>query len=226
MTVLRVPAALLAWVLAELVRDVLGALGAILYAIGRATFRLLWIPTVVLIVYAIMVRATVRVAMPPVVWLVLTGVWLAAVALWVIGGVFRYVVLPRPVAYIRARPRTGPVSAERIGEWESAWRRALRWQEATSQGADFGDQRASEDCRREAGSAAADSPYEILEVDRDVTHEQLRAAYRELVMRVHPDRNPGFVAEATERFAAIHAAYELLSDPGRRAAYDQRSDGC
>ena len=44
-------------------------------------------------------------------------------------------------------------------------------------------------------------------------------------MRVHPDRNPGFVAEATERFAAINAAYELLSDPGRRADYDRRSGG-
>jgi DnaJ-class molecular chaperone len=53
----------------------------------------------------------------------------------------------------------------------------------------------------------------------------LRAAYRALAMRMHPDHNPGFVAEATERFAAIHAAYELLSDPERRGAYDQRSGG-
>lgn len=66
------------------------------------------------------------------------------------------------------------------------------------------------------------SPYDVLEVDPEATQEELRAAYRELTMRNHPDRNPGFVSQATERLQAINAAYQLLSDPERRAAYDKQ----
>ena len=103
--------------------------------------------------------------------------------------------------------------------------RALRYQGMNGEHAHCGEQRASERQRRyEPGGATAGSAYEILGVKPGVNQEQLTAVYRELAMRVHPDHNPGFVAEATERFAAINAAYELLSDPGRRAAYDRRSE--
>jgi len=144
----------------------------------------------------------------------------------VLGGLLRYAAGScSGGAKIRGRAGTPSVSAERIGEWESAWLRALRYQQLGGRRAGRGEQRSREDRRYGAGGAGTGSPYEILGVNRGVSQEELRAAYRELVMRVHPDHNPGFAAEAAERFAAIHAAYELLSDPGRRAAYDRRFDG-
>jgi DnaJ domain len=225
--IVRVPLMWVARMLAELVRDVLEALGAMLYAIGRATRRLLWIPTVVLIVYAIVVRATARVAMPPVVWPALTGAWVAATALWLVGGLLLFAARSRlGRAHTRCRRLVPPVSAARIQGWERAWLQSLHYQQMNGEQARFGHQRTSERQRKhEPGGAMAGSPYEILGVKPGVTPEQLTAVYRELAMRVHPDRNPGFVAEATERFAAINAAYELLSDPKRRAAYVRRSSG-
>jgi len=224
MTVLRVPTALPARLLGAVVRDLGQALGALLHRIGRAALRPVWVTTAVVIVDAILVR-TLTVAMPPVVWLVLIGAWLAATALWLLGGLLQQAGRPRrELTRIRGAPGTRRVSARRIQEWESAWQRALRYQQTSGQQADRDDQGTSERQRREqAGSATAGSPYEILGVKPDATPEQIRTAYRELAMRMHPDHNPGFVAEATERFAAIHSAYELLSDPERRPIDDQHS---
>ena len=224
MTVLRVPAVLAARLLVAVMRDLAGALGALLHGIGRAALRLLWVASAVVIVDAILVRPP-NLAMPPVVWLALIGAWLAATAVWLLGGLLEHATRPRPgLTGIREAPGTRPVSPRRIQEWESAWQRALRYQQTSGQQADRDDQGTSERQRREqAGSATAGSPYEILGVKPDATPEQIRTAYRELAMRMHPDHNPGFVAEATERFAAIHSAYELLSDPERRPIDDQHS---
>ena len=62
--------------------------------------------------------------------------------------------------------------------------------------------------------------YEVLGVDRDVDADALKKAYRRLAMKNHPDRNPGD-AEAEERFKEGKEAYEVLSDPNKRATYDQ-----
>ena len=62
--------------------------------------------------------------------------------------------------------------------------------------------------------------YDTLEVSAQASPEVVRAAYRSLIQRFHPDRRPGDM-QAAERAAAITAAYEVLSDPKRRAAYDQ-----
>ena len=62
--------------------------------------------------------------------------------------------------------------------------------------------------------------YELLEVSRDADDKTLKSAYRKLAMRWHPDRNPGD-AEAESRFKAVSAAYEVLKDPQKRAAYDR-----
>jgi len=58
--------------------------------------------------------------------------------------------------------------------------------------------------------------YEILEVSPKASAEVIRAAYKSLMQRFHPDKNPTMV----ERAAQIVQAYELLSDPARRAEYD------
>ena len=63
-------------------------------------------------------------------------------------------------------------------------------------------------------------PYDILGVQKTDTANAIRAAYRKLAKKHHPDLNPG-KPEAAERFKEISAAYELLSDTDKRAAYDR-----
>lgn len=64
--------------------------------------------------------------------------------------------------------------------------------------------------------------YDLLGIERKATEAMIRAAYRKLVFKYHPDRNPD--PAATEVFIKITRAYECLTDPGRRAAYDRLLD--
>jgi len=61
--------------------------------------------------------------------------------------------------------------------------------------------------------------YEILEVSPSASPEVIKAAYKSLMQRYHPDRNPGNT-RAAEHALRVNAAYEVLSDPSKRAAYD------
>jgi len=62
--------------------------------------------------------------------------------------------------------------------------------------------------------------YEVLQVERTASDTELKAAYRKLAMQYHPDRNPNN-PEAEEKFKACSEAYQVLSDPDKRAAYDR-----
>jgi molecular chaperone DnaJ len=62
--------------------------------------------------------------------------------------------------------------------------------------------------------------YEVLSVSRDASDQELKTAYRKLAMQYHPDRNPDN-PEAEEQFKACSEAYQVLSDPDKRAAYDR-----
>ena len=62
--------------------------------------------------------------------------------------------------------------------------------------------------------------YEILEVSRDASAEDLKKSYRRMAVRYHPDRNPGDKA-AEEKFKEAAEAYAVLSDPAKRQRYDQ-----
>jgi curved DNA-binding protein CbpA len=65
-------------------------------------------------------------------------------------------------------------------------------------------------------------PYGLLEVARAATDDDIRKAYRRLARKHHPDANPDD-PHAEERFKEIQQAYETLSNPKRRRAYDERS---
>lgn len=62
--------------------------------------------------------------------------------------------------------------------------------------------------------------YEILGVSRNATQEEIKKAYRQKALQYHPDRNPGD-KEAEEKFKEAAEAYEVLSDPEKRARYDR-----
>ncbi|MFZ4666793.1 MAG: DnaJ C-terminal domain-containing protein [Prochlorotrichaceae cyanobacterium] len=64
--------------------------------------------------------------------------------------------------------------------------------------------------------------YEILDIPKTATEDEIKQSFRRLARQCHPDLNPGNKA-AEEQFKVIGEAYEILSDPDRRARYDQFS---
>ncbi|MBS3997076.1 MAG: molecular chaperone DnaJ [Hydrogenophaga sp.] len=64
--------------------------------------------------------------------------------------------------------------------------------------------------------------YEVLGVPKNASDEEIKKAYRKLAMKHHPDRNQGDASKAAEeKFKEAKEAYEMLSDPQKKAAYDQ-----
>ncbi len=62
--------------------------------------------------------------------------------------------------------------------------------------------------------------YEVLGVEKSASEDELKKAFRRLAMKFHPDRNPDD-ASAQDKFKEAKEAYEVLSEPSKRQAYDQ-----
>ncbi len=62
--------------------------------------------------------------------------------------------------------------------------------------------------------------YDLLGVNRNSSEDEIKKAYRKLALKYHPDRNPGD-KQAEEKFKEVSEAYQVLSEPQKRAQYDQ-----
>jgi molecular chaperone DnaJ len=69
-------------------------------------------------------------------------------------------------------------------------------------------------------ATAAKDLYSVLGLSKGASADEIKKAYRKLAKAHHPDKNPGD-ADAEERFKEIQTAYDVLSDPQKRKAYDQ-----
>ena len=65
-----------------------------------------------------------------------------------------------------------------------------------------------------------EDPYSLLGVKKDASQDDIQKAYRKLAKKLHPDLNPGN-KQVEEQFKAVSAAYDLLSDPEKRALFDR-----
>jgi len=72
-----------------------------------------------------------------------------------------------------------------------------------------------------AGAKAENDPYKVLGLDRKASAEDVKAAYRRLALKWHPDRNRDNQVEAEEQFKRVSKAYSLLSDPQQREDFDR-----
>lgn len=68
---------------------------------------------------------------------------------------------------------------------------------------------------------AKEDYYKLLGVERNASDAEIKKSYRSKAMKYHPDRNKDNPAEAEAKFKQVKEAYEVLSDPKKRAAYDQ-----
>ncbi|MCO5556415.1 hypothetical protein L7F22_009964 [Adiantum nelumboides] len=80
------------------------------------------------------------------------------------------------------------------------------------------EEAAGQEATQEAPTPA--SLYEVLGVERNATHEEIRKAYHKLALRLHPDKNPGDQT-AKQKFQSLQNVITILGDPEKRKVYDE-----
>lgn len=63
--------------------------------------------------------------------------------------------------------------------------------------------------------------YELLEIPKTATEDEIKKAYKKSALKYHPDRNPDNIDECTEKFKQVNKAFHILSDPAKRQKYDK-----
>jgi DnaJ family protein C protein 7 len=107
------------------------------------------------------------------------------------------------------------------GDWEAAVRELKAIAESHPQEA--GIAKEIRQAELELKKSKRKDFYKILGVERDATDNDIKKAYRKLAIVHHPDKNPDD-ADAADKFKEIGEAYETLSDPEKRARYDNGDD--
>ena len=68
--------------------------------------------------------------------------------------------------------------------------------------------------------------YEVLGIDKGADEAKIKKAYKRLAMKYHPDRNADEKAGAEKKFKEVRKAYDVISNPQKRSAYDQFGHAC
>jgi len=82
------------------------------------------------------------------------------------------------------------------------------------------ESRSQQEAGDDDGDTTSQDYYAILEVDENASADEIRRSFRRLALIHHPDKNHDDPEGATQRFAALQQAYEVLSDEQERAWYD------
>lgn len=123
-------------------------------------------------------------------------------------------------SYVRAK-RTRAKATGQKGDWEAAVKELKAIKE--EHGAEGGLAEELRNAEFELKKAQRKDYYKILGVDKNASDTEIKKAYRKMAVKYHPDKNLGS-EEGDAMFKEIGEAYETLSDPQKRAAYDNGDD--
>ncbi|KAI5299965.1 hypothetical protein KEM55_000782 [Ascosphaera atra] len=120
--------------------------------------------------------------------------------------------------YVRAK-RTRAKATGQKGDWEACVKDLKAIKE--EHGAEGGLNEEIRNAEFELKKSKRKDYYKILELDKNASDHEIKKAYRKMAIKYHPDKNAG---QNDEMFKEVGEAYETLSDPQKRAAYDNGDD--
>jgi hypothetical protein len=213
----------IARLLTEIVRGLVDGIGALVQNIGKIALALAIAGTPFYLIW-LAGRSALHQKTPPIFWQAIPITWWVCALVRQIGWLVR--LIAQPTQLRRPATRSAPVSAQRIREWDATWRRAIAYQQHARHDRHVDDEHTSRGGQHDERPGRQPTPswaYHTLGLRTGATSDQIHAAYRELAKRLHPDRNPGFSHQATDRFRDIQLAYEFLSHPRHQDEQDHHA---